>query len=65
MSLVLFWHPSSQPSRALKATAVAAGALHEEKIIDFFNGEHKSPEFLKICPAGQVPALTYNGKALS
>lgn len=30
---------------------------HETVTVDFFNGAHKSPDFLRINPLGQVPAL--------
>src|SRR5688572_2231087 len=33
------------------------GAEYEIATIDFEKGEHKSPEFLKINPAGKLPAL--------
>lgn len=33
------------------------GIAHETVAVDFFNGAHKSPDFLRINPLGQVPAL--------
>ena len=33
------------------------GVEHEVSIVDLPNGAHKSPEFLKLNPLGQVPVL--------
>jgi len=34
----------------------------EEITVDIFSGEQKSPEILKINPAGSVPFITVNGE---
>jgi glutathione S-transferase len=38
---------------------------YENVNLDMANGEHKSPEYLKISPFGQVPAIDDNGHTMS
>lgn len=40
------------------------GLDYELKDIDLKKGEHKTPEYLKLNPFGQIPALEHNGKIL-
>ena len=61
--LKLYWNYGSQPSRAIKSLLVAANIPHEEVSLDFFKGEHKAPEILKLNPLGTVPFITVGGKA--
>ena len=37
-------------------------ALKAKKILDVMTGEHKSPEMLKINPAGTIPFITVNNE---
>lgn len=48
---------------AVKAvhTAEELGLDYEYVIVNLQNGEHKSPEFLKIHPLGKIPALEHDG----
>lgn len=41
------------------------GLPYETAKLDMRAGEHKQPAYLAINPAGQVPAMTYDGFALS
>lgn len=62
--IVLFAAPGScslVPSIALEET----GASYEYRIIRFARGEHKSPDFKRVNPAGKVPALLVDGEALA
>lgn len=45
----------------MKAFLIATKVPHTEKIIDTLKGEHKTPEYLKIYPAGVVPCITVDG----
>src|SRR3546814_16538204 len=42
-----------------------AGAKFEGKAISLANGQHKTPEYLKVSPYGQVPTLLVDGKTLT
>jgi glutathione S-transferase len=41
-----------------------AGVAYEAKPVDFQKGEHKSPDFLKMNPMGQVPVIDVDGFVL-
>lgn len=41
--------PGSAPCRAVLLTATALGVKINEKLLDLTNGEHLTPEFLKVC----------------
>ncbi len=41
------------------------GLAYETKTIDLAKGEHRSPEYLAVNPAGQVPAMIYDGFLLT
>ena len=45
MSLTLYYHPLSQPSRAVLALLNLGGIKYEGKIIDLFKGEQHTPEY--------------------
>lgn len=42
-----------------------AGAEFQTRPVDMKKGEHRSPDYLKINPNGQVPALMVDGKLLT
>ena len=52
----LYYNPKSRAAIA-KWMLDECGAGYEIVPIDFTKGEHKTPEFLKINPAGKLPAL--------
>lgn len=56
---ILYTNPMSPHGNIVTIFVHAAGLRDsvEEKILDFAKGEHKSQEFLKINPAGQISGL--------
>src|SRR5207342_1739590 len=44
---------------------IELGVPHELKILDFEKKEQKSPEYLKLNPAGVVPTLVLDGQVLT
>lgn len=62
--LQVFWDPHSQPSRAVVIFCRINKIECEEVYISLPTGAHKTPEYLKINPAGQVPAINDNGFSL-
>ncbi len=57
--LTLYYQPVSQPVRAVLALLAIGKIQYEGKIIDFFKGENKTPEFLNLNPFGKVPFITH------
>lgn len=53
------------PCRAIKALLLAGNVTFEDKVLDIFKEEHKSPEMLKLNPSGTVPFVTIDGKGYS
>ena len=41
------------------------GVDYEEQMLDFEQGDHRSPEFLAVNPQGKVPTLVVNGRPLT
>ncbi|KAB0799625.1 hypothetical protein PPYR_07505 [Photinus pyralis] len=54
----------SPPVRAVLLTAKALGVHLVECDINFFKGEHKTPEYLAMNPLHTVPTMDDNGKIL-
>lgn len=64
MDLTLYFAPgacSRVPLIALEET----GHSFETKLVAFMKGDHKSPEFLALNPAGKIPLLVADGRPLS
>ena len=55
--LEYYYFPISQPARTVHALLLVNNIPFEPKIVNFFTGETRKPEFLKINPSGQVPAI--------
>jgi len=53
----LYWTPLSPPARSVYFFSKAIGIDIETVHVDLAKGEQKGPEFLKVNPHGQVPAL--------
>ena len=60
-----YWDPVSPPSRCVHMTLMALGEKFVAKHLDLFKGEHKTEEYLKINPAGKVPAIKCGDFTLS
>jgi glutathione S-transferase len=65
MSLTYYFHPMSQPSRAVLAFLKLTGIPFEPKVIDLPKQENKTPEYLKINPLGVVPSIDDAGFLLN
>jgi glutathione S-transferase len=52
----LYYNPQSRAAIA-KWMLDECGVDYEIVPVDFTKGEHKTPEFLRINPAGKLPAL--------
>ncbi|XP_037071994.1 uncharacterized protein LOC119093185 [Pollicipes pollicipes] len=59
--LTLYAVEGSPPCRAVFLTLKAIGLDHNLKIISMQDGEHKTPEFLKMNPQHTVPTMNDNG----
>lgn len=58
----LYYAPGTA-SLAVHWLLIELGVPHELKLVDLARGEHKSPDYLKLNPAGVVPALVIDGVA--
>lgn len=45
---ILYTYPLSPPARAVLLTGAVLGIEFEEKVVDLFKAEHKTPEFVKV-----------------
>jgi glutathione S-transferase len=64
MALTFYWYPYSQPSRAVMTLLKLTEVKFEAKVVDYFKKEHKEPEYLKVHPLGQIPAMDDDGFTL-
>ena len=63
--MLTFYFSPGACSMAPHIALEEAGATFEAKPLSLAKGQHKSPEFLKINPNGQVPTLLVDGKLLT
>ena len=63
--LNIYGHFLSSPTNKVRLCASYLGLPHEYHHIDLQKGEHMEPDYLKINPAGRVPAIEDNGFLLS
>ena len=61
MSITLHGFPLSGHSHRVQLALSLMGLPHKVVQVDLKNGAHKSPEFLKLSPFGQVPVLDDDG----
>ncbi len=61
----LYHHPISGHAHRARLFLGLLGLEHELVGVDLANGAHKSPEFLKLNPLGQVPVLEDGGKVIT
>lgn len=65
MSLTLYYHPISQPARAVLSVLAIGKIQFEGKVLDIFKGEARTPEYLELNPFGGVPFITHENVKLS
>eukprot|EP00002_Diphylleia_rotans_P013771 TRINITY_DN267_c0_g1_i9.p1 TRINITY_DN267_c0_g1~~TRINITY_DN267_c0_g1_i9.p1 ORF type:complete len:230 (+),score=54.31 TRINITY_DN267_c0_g1_i9:69-758(+) len=58
MTLTLFGHPVSQPTRAVMWLLAINKIPHENKVLNIQKGEARTPEFKAVNPNAKVPAIT-------
>lgn len=63
-NITLYFSPLSGHAHRPWAMLKLLGLEFEEITLDFFKGEHKAPEFLKLNPLGQVPVLIDGDRVL-
>jgi glutathione S-transferase len=63
MSIQLFYSPGTA-SMVVHQTLIELGFSHELSLIDMKNRDHKSEQYLKLNPNGQVPCLVIDGTAM-
>lgn len=61
MPLIVYYHPTSQPSRTILAFLKINKIPYEERIVDIFNLEHRTEEYKKVNPMGTVPFINDDG----
>ena len=64
MSITLHGFPLSGHSHRVQLALSLMGLPHQVVQVDLKNGAHKSPEFLRLNPFGQVPVLDDDGTTL-
>ena len=55
--MIALYHASGTRSHLVRFCLEELGLAHEVRRIDASKGEHKSPEYLRVNPHGQLPAL--------
>lgn len=61
MHQLKFFHFPRACSRVTMCALEHAGFEYDDQVINIMKGEQKSPDYLKINPSGQVPALLVDG----
>ncbi|HKR92830.1 glutathione S-transferase [Novosphingobium sp.] len=61
----LYHHPISGHAHRARLLLSLLGLDYELIVVDLLQGEHKSPEFLKLNPFGQIPVLDDDGTVVS
>lgn len=64
-SLKLYRHALSGHSHRVQLALSLMGLPHELIDVDLMKGAHKTPEFLKLNPFGQVPVLDDDGEVIT
>jgi glutathione S-transferase len=60
----LYYHPASNASHLVRATAALLDLPLELRPVDLFRGENQAPEYLAVNPNGLVPTLDDDGFVL-
>ncbi len=64
MKLKLYFAPGAC-SRVPLITLEEIGILFDTQLVTFMKGEHRSPDYLALNPAGKVPTLVVDGQPLT
>lgn len=64
MELILYFAPGSC-SRVPLIALEELGQPFEARLVAFMKGEHKSPEYLALNPAGKIPLLLADGRPIA
>lgn len=62
---LIVWHGPNTRSTGTVWLVEELGVPYELRKVDVFGGETREAEFLKINPAGKVPAIRHKGKTLT
>ena len=62
--LIHYYHPMSRGARS-QALLDTFNIPHEAVVIDYTQGEHQSPDYLRINPLGKVPALKHGNTIIT
>jgi glutathione S-transferase len=65
LEMKLYHHPLSGHAHRARLFVSLLGLPHELVEVDLKAGEHKTPEFLKLNPFGQVPVLDDDGVVIA
>jgi glutathione S-transferase len=57
MAIKLYWGSGSPFAWRVMLTLEVKGLAYESKLLEFSNGEHKTPAYLQLNPRGKVPTL--------
>ena len=62
--IVLYYDLGSQPCRAVLSLLKAGDVDFEERYVNRWKNEHKTPEILAINPVGKIPFITVDDKPM-
>lgn len=62
---LIVWHGPNTRSTGTVWLVEELGVPYELRKVDVFGGETREAEFLKVNPAGKVPAIRYHGRTLT
>ncbi|XP_072031976.1 glutathione S-transferase theta-3-like [Amphiura filiformis] len=61
MGLDIYYNPASQPSRSVAMFVKLNKIEHNDKVVNLFKGENKTPEYLAMNPSHTVPVMNDDG----
>lgn len=65
MTEIVLYHCPRACSSVTMCALEHAGVEYEDRVINIFKGENKTPEYLKIHPGGKVPAMQVDGRMIT
>lgn len=63
--VILYRNPKSGHCHRVQLMLALLGLPYETVDLDMANGAHKAPDYLRISPLGQVPAINDNGMTMA